>query len=307
MSCGTENVKIEPMEVYLGTDVAQVQTVTCVASSVASNLNSKYFLLYASTGVKYVVWMDVNNTGVDPAIAGYTSVSVELGANPQTAAQVATAVQVAVDPLATFVATVSGSVVTITDAASGAATFAHDSQVAKTGFAFSVSKVGDTFDKVGLIDGDIAISGLARTPVDIKAHQNGATVLGQIFTSAGNPEISFTLKEVTYARIEKISRYANGAFYPVAAASTPGIGGGSGGLFKSPTTPQLVLHPVRLGVADKSNDYCFWKVSLDLDSLNFSGENILMLPVKAKAFEDCDKASAVSVWMYGDWSQSFVK
>lgn len=305
MSCGTENVKIEPMDVYLGEDAAQVQTVTCVASSASASLNNKYFLLYASTGTKYVVWCDVNSTGTDPAISGYTSVHVVLGANPSTAAQVATAVQTVVDALATFVATVSGGVVTITDAATGAAVFAHDSQVAETGFAFSVTTIGDTFAKVGLIDGDIAISGLTRTPVDITAHQNGTTVLGQIFTGSGNPELSFSLKEVTFTRYDKILRYGAGSFYPVATSSTPGIGGGRYGQFGAPKSVRMVLHPVRLGLADKTNDYCFWKTVIDLDSINFSGENISVLPVKAKAFEDCDKVAPVSVWMYGDWSQSF--
>lgn len=299
------DIKIEPMDVYLGADAAQVQTVTCVASSASASLNNKYFLLYASTGTKYVVWCDVNSTGADPALSGYTSVHVVLGANPQTAAQVATAVQTVVDALATFVATVSGSVVTITDAATGAAVFAHDSQTAETGFAFNVTTIGDTFAKVGLLDGDISISGLSRKPVDITAHQNGATVLGQIFTGSGNPELSFTLKELSYARIEKILRYANGSFYPVAASSTPGIGGGRFGQFGNPKSVQLVLHPIRLGIADKTNDYCFWKVVLDLDSLKFSGENISVLPVKAKAFEDENKVAPVSVWMFGDWSQSF--
>jgi len=307
MSCGTENVKIEPMEVYLGEDAAQVQKVTCVGSTATASLNNKYFALYASDGTKVLVQMDVNNTGTPVVLSGYTVLTAELGANPQTAAQVATAVQVAVDASPLFTATVSGSVVTITDVTAGPAAFAHDSQAAKTGFAFEVTTVGDLFEKVGLIDGDIAISALARTPVDITAHQKGATVLGQIFTSAGNPEISFSLKEVNFTRYNKILRYANGPFYPVAASSTAGIGGGRAGLFKSPATPKMVFHPVRLGLADKTQDYCFWKTSLDLDSVTFSGENILTLPVTAKAFEDCDKAGAVSVWMYGDWSQTFTE
>lgn len=299
------DIKIEPMDVYLGEDVAQVQTVTCVESTAAASLNDKYFALYASTGAKVLVQIDVNNTGTPVVLSGYTVLTADIAANPVTAAAVATAVQTAVDASALFVATVDGSVVTITDAASGAAIFAHDSQTAETGFAFSVTTIGDTFAKVGLLDGDISISGLTRTPVDITAHQNGTTVLGQIFTGSGNPELSFTMKEVTYARYEKILRYGPGAFYPVAASSTPGVGGGRYGQFGSAKSVRMVLHPIRLGIADKTNDYCFWKVALDLDSITFSGENIATLPVTAKAFEDDTKVAPVSVWMYGDWSQSF--
>jgi hypothetical protein len=304
MSCGTENVKIEPMEVYLGADAALVQTITCVESTAAASLNNKYFILYSTT-TRYLVWFDVNSTGTDPALSGYTSIEVSLGANPQTAAQVATAVQTALDAHAAFVATVSGKVVTCTNAVTGFAYFGHDSQTQETGFAFAVTTIGDVFEKVGMIDGDIEMGGLSRTPVDITSHQTGATVLGQILTGAGNPEISFALKEVTQTRYEKILRYSSHGFYPVANASTAGMGGGSYGQFGSPKSVQVVLHPVRLGIADKTNDYCFWKCTLDLDSVTFSGENVITLPVVAKAFQDCTKVANVNVWMYGDWSQSF--
>lgn len=305
MSCGTENVKIEPMDVYVGTDAALVQTVTCVDSSASASLNNKYFLLYSTAPVRYYVWMNVNSTGTDPAVSGYTGIEVTLAANPQTAAQVATAVQTAVDAHAAFVATVSGKVVTITNAVTGFAYFGHDSQAAKTGFAFSVTTIGDVFERVGMIDGDIAISALSRSPVDITSHQTGVTVLGQILTGSGNPEIAFTLKEVTTSKYEKILRYASHGFYPVASASTAGMGGGSFGLFGAPKSVRIVMHPIRLGVADKTNDYCFWKCSMDLDTITFSGENIVILPVKAKAFKDCDKVANVDTWMYGDWSQTF--
>lgn len=302
MSCGTEGVKIEPMDVYIGEDQAQVEKITCVESTVAASLNNKYFLLYDGT-TRFYVWMNVNATGTDPALTGYTGIEVSLGANPQTAAQVATAVKTAVDAEAEFTATVSGNIVTVTHVANGYNAFAHDSQAAKTGFAFGVTTVGDLFEKIGLLDGDISITGLSRNPVDITAHQKGASVLGQIFTSSGNPEISFSLKEVSLDKYSKILRYAGGKFLPVANGSTEVIGGGSYGLFQSPKFTKIVMHPVRLGLADKSNDYCFWKCTIDLDTLTFSGENILTLPVNAKAFEDCDKTPGISTWMYGDWSQ----
>jgi hypothetical protein len=116
--------------------------------------------------------------------------------------------------------------------------------------------------------------------------------------------MTFNMKEVTKANYLKILRYGSGAFQPVAASSTSVVGGGSPGLFGSPEFVKVVLHPVRLGIADKSADYCFWKSTLDLDSVSFSGEEVLMLPVKMKAFEDDTKHSAVNVWMYGDWSQT---
>jgi len=303
---GVENIKVEPMDVYIGTDVAQVQTVTAVAD-VASSLNSKYFLLYVpGMATRYAVWIDINNTGSAPSLgADYTTVSVEVAAANASANTVATAIQVAVDALTPFVATVSGKVVTITNAVVGYAPFAHDAQLtaSKTGFAFSVSTIGNTFAKIGLLDGDIEVSDLARTPVDILAHQFGASVLGQIFTGSPSPSMTFNMKEVSLASYEKIQRYAGGSFYPVATGSTTVIGGGTKGLFGSPKFVQVVLHPIRLNIADKTNDYYFPKATLDLDSVTFSGENLMMVPVNMKAFLDDTKQDAVNVWFYGDWSQ----
>lgn len=306
MSCGTEKVKIEPMDVYLGNDQAQSQKVTCVESTAAASLNDKYFALYKPDGSKFLVQFDVNNTGTPIVMSGYTVITVDIGANPQTAEQVATALQTAIDAHADFVATVSGKEVTITNVANGFAIPAHDAQatLSKTGFAFEVLVVGDLFEKVGLIDGDIEISNLGKAVVDVTAHQFGQTVLSQIEVSGSNPEISFALKETSMDKYEKLLRYSLGAFQPIAAGSTKVIGAGSSGLFKAPQLAKLVLHPVRLGVADKSADWCFWKTKIGLDSATFSGENILTIPVVANAFMDCSKPAAVSIFTQGDWSQN---
>jgi hypothetical protein len=298
---GVESIKIEPVDVYIGEDAAQVQKVTTVAD-VSSSLNDKYFVLYSPT-VKYLVWLNIGSAGSAPVISGYTNIEVTAAANA-TASAIATAVQTAVDGHAAFVATVSGNVVTITNAATGAAPFAHDSQSAKTGFAFEVTTVGDAYEKIGLIDGDIEVGGLSRSPVDIMAHQKGTTILGQILTGSGNPELSFSIKEFTKAKFEKVLRYSTSSYYPVAASSTSVVGGGSLGQFKTVNYTKVVLHPVRLGVADKSADICMWKCALDLESFTLSGENIVTLPVTVKAFEDDTKAPNISTWMLGDWSQT---
>jgi hypothetical protein len=304
MSCGGENVKVETMDVYLGEDQAQVQKVTCVASSASASLNNKYFALYASTGARVLVQIDVNNTGTPVVLAGYTVLTADIAANPVTAEDVATAVQVAVDASPLFTATVSGKYVTITDVAVGAAVPAHDSQAAKTGFAFEILTLGDLFEKVGLLSGSVGLANLGREALDIIAHQSGGTVLGQVLTKASSPEISMSLLEVTQQRYDKILRYSSGSFLPVSAGSTAVLGGGTKGLFQSLKQARCVMHPTRLGLADKSQDYCFWKTTIDLDSLDFDPENLQVLPVVLKAQKDCDKQESVNVWMYGDWSQN---
>lgn len=299
---GIENVKVEPVEVYVGTDAYQVEKITCVAD-VSSSLNNKYFIMYEPSGAQHLFWYNVAAGGTDPAISGYTSHVIAIAAN-DSATAVATATKTVIDGLSGFSATSSNAVITVTGAAYGYAIPGHDSQAAKTGFAFELSVTGDTFAKLGIIDGDIKVGGLSRSPVDVTSHQTGTSVLGQIFTGVGNPTMDVTLKEVVFSTYSKVLRYAAGAYKPVLANSTAVIGGGSSGLFGSPEFVKVVLHPVRLGIADKTNDYCFWKCTIDLDSKDFSGEKIEVLPIKVKAFNDDTKHPAVSTWMYGDWSQT---
>jgi hypothetical protein len=301
---GVENIKIEPMEVYLGEDIAQVQTITCVGDTALLPLNNKYFFFYDSAGAKHYAWFNVAAGGVDPAISGYTAHVVAISALASSTT-VASALRTVLDSVTGFDSTVSGYTVTLTHTVTGYATLAHDAQATagKTNFAFHLITAGDLYEIMGYIDGDISVSGLGAAPVDITAHQTGADVLGQIKTSSGSPEISFSLKEVTTAKYKKILRYSGASYLPV-GGSNEMVGGGALGKFSSIQQARLVLHPVRLDTADKTNDYVFWKCNIDMTDASFSGEKILLLPVKCKAFQDTTKPKAINVWAYGDWSQS---
>lgn len=303
MSCGTENIQLEPVDVYIGKNQAQKQKITCLAD-VSSSLNNKYFLIYDETGERMYVWFNVGAAGVDPALAGYTEIEVAIAVNA-TAQQVAAALQAALDAKTEFVATVSGKVVEVTNAAIGYATQAHDADIeaSRTLFAFDMVVVGDTMEKVGMLDGDVELSGLSQEPLDVTAHQTGTTKLAQLLTGAGSPELAINLKEVTVDRIKKMRRYTSGEHLPVGQGSTPLVGGGLRGQFKPVLTTRVVLHPVSKEFADHSRDVCLWKCSVDLDTMTFSGENVLTLPVTVKANYDCSKPSPVSVWAYGDWTQ----
>lgn len=296
MSCGTENIFMEPVDIYLGKDQAMVQKVTCVADTAAAPLSGKYFLLYTEAGLKHCV-----HFGTAPTLPGYTMVPVTFTAL-DTAEEIATAVQTAVDALAAYTAAVVGKVVTITHVNNGYAYPAHDSEAAKTNFAFEIVTVGDLFEKVGALDGDVEVSALAGEKYDITTHQTGTTVMSQITMSAGNPELSFTIKEVIYSKLAKLKRYSSGEYLPVGGTAAL-AGGGSLGQFKPAQNVRIVLHPVSKGLADKSSDWCFWKTVIDIDSKTFSGENVSMIPVTAKAFKDCNKPAAIDTWVQGDWTQ----
>lgn len=305
MSCGTENVKLEPMDVYIGQDQVQVQSIVCLGDT-ADSLDGRYAFFYDSAAAKHYFWFNTSGgSAVDPAISGYTAhaVAITTGAS---ASAVATALAAVLTAVTGFDATASGYTVTLTATASGYATLAHDAQatLGKTGFGFNLITVGDLFEKIGIIDGDIAVSNFGAKYVDVTTHQTGSDVLSQIKSGSGNPELSFAMKEVTTAKYEKVIRYSGGSYLPVGGANKL-VGAGSYGKFQSPQLARVVLHPVRLDLADKTNDYAFWKCTIALDSVSFSGEKVLTLPVKIKAFQDCDKPVAVNIWSYGDWSQSF--
>jgi hypothetical protein len=304
MANDANNIKMEPCDVYMGTTQVQIQQIICNGDTAAAPLNNKYFFFYDSAGAKRYAWFNVAAGGTDPAVAGYTAHAVAISALAS-ASDVATALAAVLTAVTGFDATSSGYYVTLTATATGYATLAHDAQASagKTLFAFSLTQVGDTYESMGYIDGDISVSGISRTPVDITTHQTGTSIVGQIVNGAGKPELSFALKEVTTAAYEKILRYTSGSYLPV-GGSNKLIGGGSLGQFQSPLKAKVVLHPVRLSTTDKTNDYCFWSCNIDLESLNFSGEKMQMLPVKIKAFVDPTKPAAISVWSYGDWSQS---
>lgn len=116
------------------------QTVTTV-EDLAKSLNSKYFLLYTTDGDTYYVWIDVDNSGVDPMIPDATGVEVDIAEN-DTAADVATAVAAAIDALDEFSAAAVSDVVTITNAEAGGFDPAEDG-AAPTGFDFAIT-VGGT-------------------------------------------------------------------------------------------------------------------------------------------------------------------
>lgn len=116
-----------------------VQTIAVVAD-VSGSLNNKYFFINtASNAIAYYVWFNVDSGGVDPAIPGKTGVQVNISAN-DSAATVGTALQVALDALAGFVAT-GTTTVTVTNASAGGFTPASDNN---TGFTFSVTTGGNS-------------------------------------------------------------------------------------------------------------------------------------------------------------------
>lgn len=294
------NVKVEPMNVTWGSDVAQVASITC-AADVANSLDGKYFFVYtANNSVKYHVWFNTSGgSATDPNPGGSTPVEVALTTG-DTSSAVATAVAAALEALAGFTATASNAVVTLTNAASGYATAPHDGN---SNFTFAVTTEGDTAADVGFLDGNIELA-VADTFADIMSHQTGADLLQQIITGK-NVTMNFTLKETSVSQLRKVVLASGGAsLTPSGAGPTEVFGLGQSKLFNTRETKKLVMHPVVLGAADKSRDLTFWKVALNFESIAYSGEELLTVPVTATVYPDTTKNAKVNKVVFGDGSQT---
>jgi len=294
------NIKIEPMVVTWGTDTAQVQTVTTVADS-SGSLNNKYFFFYEPDGTGHYVWYDVSSGGSDPALAGFTAHEVDITTD-DTANSVASATQAVIDAIGEFGASVSTNVVTITNAANGYAQAAHDGD---SGFSFAVTTEGNTAASVGFTDGDIEVN-LGEDLVDVTGHEAGTNVLSQIRTGK-QIEVTINFKETTKAQLLKYLRKAGGAsFTPTGASGTEVTGYGTYKDFTQTLlqADKLVLHPKVLATADKSRDITFFKAYPQLDSIAFSGENILTVPATFKCYPDTSLNDRVEYFAMGDASQT---
>jgi hypothetical protein len=128
-------------EITKRAEVAQVQTVVCGAASTITT--GDYFKLYSAKDVTtYLVWYNKDSGGGAPVVANTTLVPVAIAA-ADTASQVATATQTAIDALADFTASVNTATVTITNAAVGDCTTVVDGPTASaTGFTFARTTAG---------------------------------------------------------------------------------------------------------------------------------------------------------------------
>lgn len=305
MSGNPSNIRVEPSIVTFGAAVAHVQTITTTAD-VAGSLNNKYFFLYAADGTKRHVWINIAAAGVDPAPAGFTAATVA-GVSNVTAAALAASLNTAIDALDDFTSTVSGNVVTVTDVTTGYAPAIHDPSSGGSGFAFSVTALGDTAEELGCLDGDIEIS-FSAASVNVQCHEHGVTTVSSFQTGIEEVTVTLNMLETTTAKLKKILMKTQGSLIPVGAAGTEVLGIGTFMDFKNQLTfaSKLVIHPKRLLAADLSYDVAAWKAIPQLSGLTFSAEGPVTMPIVFKCFIDTSKSTRANILAFGDHSQSVV-
>jgi Cu/Ag efflux protein CusF len=291
-----ENVKINPMYVYLGKDQAQIEKITC-NPDVAGSLGGKYFVFSTSAGVKHYAWFNTGSS-VDPAPAGgWTGHSVTISSG-STASQVASALQAVLDVVTGFDASVSGYVVTLTHTATG---FAEQARDVDTGFAFKVTQLGMSEQSAGCIQGDIEISGFEQNKVEITCHASGTTVKDERISGYGKPQITMTFQETDKASLQNIFvMYGMPVFTPIGSDKSAVFGYGPANVGGSNPKIPVRLHPVALDSSDKSEDWNIWTAELGLDTLNFSGENVSTVPATFTIYPDSNKPAGIQFFMVGD-------
>ena len=295
-----QNISVRPMYVYLGEDVAQVQTITCVAD-VAASLQNKYFLFHDAAGAKHYAWFNVATLGVDPAPAGgWTGHEVAI-ASGATASAVATALTAVLTAVTGFDATVSGYTVTLTHTATGYAQPAIDSTAAPTNFAFSVVTLGQIEKEYTCLKGDIEMSGYALQKYEVTCHSSGTTVQKEIITGYDKPQLSLVFQETDKASLQEIMvMYGMPVFTPVGADKDSVFGFGPANVGGTNPKVKIRLHEAALDLSNKSSDIVIWNAELGLDTFNFSGETASEIPATFSIYPDTTKPKAIQFYMIGD-------
>lgn len=296
------NIKVEPVNVTFGEDVMQVEQITCRADA-SSDLNNDYFVFYTTGGTKHYAWFNVAAGGSDPSISGGTANAVAISANA-TAAAVATALAAVLTAISGFDATADGAVVTLTATSAGYAKPAHEG--VGTGFTFETSVYGDAAVDLGFCDGNIEYSH-EENYVDVTSHQTGSQIMSQIHT--GNVVgISLSLKETAVSQLRKIITAEGNTLIPdgTGVSSTEVMGYGTAQQFKQTLgrARKLKLHPTVLASGNLSRDLTFWKAFPKLSSLNYSGEEIMVVPVEFMIYPDYTKDSRINMSVFGDSTQT---
>jgi hypothetical protein len=288
----TEQV-LEAMNWYFG--ARECRSITFV-NDTAGDQEDLYFDLngidenYAEK--QYYVWLDAG-TGTDPVIAGKTGIQV-VYTSGDTASVIAGLAQVAISAIAEFEGFATGAVCEVENKFLGAIT-AEDYSNAGT-IAGVVNK-----DGFGGLLGAIASGGgsvnTSQELEDIKSDSTGEIILDQIIKGA-SVNIDLTLLEMNTERWESLIGEGYGA------SEGTSVGYGTSKLYKSSFdfAGQLVGHPVRLDLSDRSADVVLWKTAPNMNSISFSGSEVQSAEFSFIGLKDSTKPSTVDLFARGDHS-----
>jgi hypothetical protein len=136
--------------------------------------------------------------------------------------------------------------------------------------------------------------------ITVTSDNTGSVILDEIQVGVTNT-LSLTLAEMTTARYEQI--VARGAGDKVEVGDDKIIGYGTSKLYQSKFSlgGQLIGHPIRLPLSDRSADISMF-TSPKLSSINFSGTELQGAECEFIAYEDRSVSNKVSLARRGDYT-----
>lgn len=296
MSFDSKKIKADPHHVFFGSDVKQVEVITCVAD-IESSLDGKCFFFHTPSGAKHFIHLkEADSVAAVPAFTGWTAHEVEFDEDDSSIA-IATKIAVVAAALNTVFASAvaTDNEVKFTQKDFGYCNQMRDAMATakQTGFAFALIEAGQTEERLGSLEGDIELSGLTKQMFEIKTHQTGGTVQAEIITGYDKPTVGYTMYETHKEAIKRILQWAGQrVIISELAGATEGIGYGLANIGGSNPKYRMRLHPVAKDFADKSFDKTFWAVTANLEGLTFSGENPSTIPITATVYPDETKKGA---------------
>jgi hypothetical protein len=294
-------IQIQRKYVYIGSDVAQVSTIKCVADT-AGSLGAKYLLFHTPAGLKHYAWF---NTGasVDPAPAGGWVGHAVVITSGDTASEVATALSAVLTAVTGFDSTAVGDTVTLTSTVIGWCMPPRDADLtaSKTNFSFAVTVLGQAEESAGCVQGDIEISNFEVSKLEVKCHATGSTIQQEIPIGLGKPEVSFTLQDTDKSKIERIFNMMGfSSSLAVGADKGNGFGFGTGIIGASTPLIKVKFHAVEADASDKSGDWHMWKTNITVDSFTFASEDVATIPVTFSCYPDATKKKEYDVIFIGN-------
>jgi hypothetical protein len=300
------NVVIEPVDAVYG---AQHLVCFTTIADTAGSLGGDHFR-FSTPGGKFYVWYS-HNSGVDPAPAGYTEVEVSTVVNNDTATAVATKTATAINAVAAtnlFHAKSTGANLLLEAKLIGAPVEA--ASVNTSGFTLLVVKAGFELALGYFEPGEVSV-GMSEELFDVKAHQTGSQMLGQLRTGVTAGPVTLNLIEATTAKLKTLLEKGIGVAYtPAAGTAVTAVGALAGSKqFTNVTADggKLVLHPTKNASTNYADDLCFWLAYPKLNSLIYDGESQKKIEVEFNVFLNEYKVNEGSIFVLGDHTQNFLK
>lgn len=286
----TEQV-LEAMDFYFG---ARHCRITTFADDTSGDQSGSYFDLNSITELyaekKYYVLLS-NGAASDPAPAGKTKIEV-VYSDDDDAATIAGLAKTAIEATGEFMCEVIEGALHIENAFLGEIT--TESYANAGDVTLAAGKVGFGGKLGAVAQGGGSLS-TEQSLEDILSDQTGDIILDQIIKGS-SVSMDLTLLEMNTERWESLIGNAYGA------KQGTSVGYGTSKLYTSSFdyAGQLVGHPIRLPLTDRSADIVIWKTTPNMNSINFSGSEVQSAEMSFVALKDGSKPESINLFARGD-------